>query len=120
MGHECPECTFVASCESIFVDRKTRERVSNKPIYVGTFALPNWKGHLKFYLCYCPCDSTFVDYPHGYTDGGHLFFTCDVCEATILVEDKKIYQENGIEKPSLFKNLLLALRLRFRRRQAGN
>lgn len=117
MGHECSECIFVASRESIFVDKKTRERVSRKAVYIGTFTLPNWKGHLKFYLCLCSCGRVFVDYPHGYTEGGYLFFYCDNCETIIPIYCKKIYKESGIEKPSLLGSLWAMLRLRFDRRQ---
>lgn len=113
MGHECSECAFVASRESIFVDRKTRERVSNKPVYIGTFTLPNWRGHLRFYLCRCSCGKIFVDYPHGYTNGGYLFFVCDGCEDKVLIHDKKVYKENGVEKPFLLKPLLMILRSKF-------
>lgn len=117
MGHECSECKFVASRESIFVDRKTRERAGYKPSYVGTFTLPNWSGHLKFYLCRCACSRAFVDYPHGYTEGGYLFFFCDSCEAIVLVQDNKIYKESGIERPSLSRTLWAVLQSKFSRRQ---
>lgn len=81
--HECPECTFVASREDIFVDLKRRERASSQPELVGKYSLLSWSGHLSFYLCRCLCGRAFVDYPHGYTDGGRLFFNCDNCDGII-------------------------------------
>ena len=115
MGHICSECTFVNSAEDIFVDIKTRYKVGRKPIYVGTFTLPKYSGHLKFYVFTCRCcEQIVVDHPRGYSDFGFLFFVCNSCKWANIIYDKKIYASEGIVKPSLVGRMLRALRRMFK------
>ncbi|MEK7151217.1 MAG: hypothetical protein AAB784_00680 [Patescibacteria group bacterium] len=110
MGHICSECTFVNSAKDIFVDRKTRDKAGRKPIYVGTFTLPKYTGHLKFYLFICSCcEQIVIDHPSGYTDGGFLFFVCGSCKWASIIYDKKIYVDAGIPKPSLIRDIFCGL-----------
>lgn len=95
--HECENCVFVVSRESIYIDPKLAQKLTTKPVFVGNFALPGWSGHLRFYAFICPeCGARVVDYTHGYTNGNFLFFCCDSCGdkdwPTVLpVLDKEVY-----------------------------
>lgn len=114
MEHECSECTFVALKENIFVDREIKEKAGKKPVYIGCFTLPNWIGHARFYLCHCACGYLFVDYPHGYTNGSYLFFSCDFCDSIVTIFDKQIYKDTGTElPPSLVRNVWFLIKLWF-------
>ncbi len=107
MAHGCDKCTFVANQENIFVDWGTKVKAEKKPKLVGCFTLPNWSGHLNFYLFCCSvCGADSVDYPHGYTsDGvinGLLYLTCQSCQATKCLYEKDIYEASGMPAPPSF------------------
>src|SRR3989344_1007449 len=113
-SHECSECTSVANKESIFVAREQRKKAARKPICIGKFTMPGWSGLSRFYLFKCYCDAIVVDYPHGYTSGGHIYFSCEECEASLVILDRDIYNKEGIAMPpGFFKTLWGILKLRF-------
>ncbi len=76
---ECKECIFVKDAKTLLssiIPREKKEKVGNKPEFIGKFTMPNWTGHLDFYLFRCKeCGTVSVDYPHGRT--GYLI--CNKC-----------------------------------------
>lgn len=110
MSHECSECTFVNAAESILIKPEVFKNLSHRPVYVGKFTMPGWVGHANFYAFKCPkCSLSTTDYPHGYTDGGRLYFNqdhssnCKVSDgerSVLPINDAKIYRAEGIKSPS--------------------
>lgn len=105
----CTECNFVQDRETLFVflvPRELKEEAIFKPMFFGKFNLPGWTGHNSFYLFRCKsCGHVSIDYPHGYTDYGLMFLSCDSCRATLpleVSEEKDIYEREGgyIPKPT--------------------
>lgn len=96
MGHECSDCTFVASKEAIYVDPKVFRNATVRPNFIGFFTLPGWRGHISFYVFRCSkCGKVSWDYPHGYTNFGLLYFICGICEEILPL---KVRQNRGIYK----------------------
>lgn len=107
MPHECTECTFVANKESIYVHPDVLKKLGKRPVFLGIFTLPGWVGHSAFYVLKCSeCDNAVVDYPHGYTSEGRLFFSCNSCfdgEQTIIpINDSGIYIKAGQDESLSF------------------
>lgn len=107
MAHECPECTFVASKDDIYIAPAVFKEIKRKPIFLGFFTLSGWNGHSGFYAFECrACNNIVVDYPHSYSVNGLLFMVCQDCpwgaetlaglRTTLELKDKKIYEREGI------------------------
>lgn len=125
MAHECSKCTFVANEESIFTGWASKAKAGKKPKLVGCFTLPNWTGHLRFYLFRClACKMASVDYPHGYTsDGmrsGLLYFFCPYCESTNPLYDREIYESSGMPAPPSFWGVVKQMWFLRKRLKEGN
>ena len=105
MGHECKDCTLVASTEAIYVNPKVVRNATVKPVFIGFFTLPEWTGHISFYIFKCPkCEMVSLDYPHGYTDFGLLYLECNVCEKVLplgLPQNEEIYRREKMPLPPL-------------------
>ena len=102
-GHECKDCTFVASQERIFINKEIISKASHTPLLVGIFTLTGWSGHSPFYIFKCRfCRLTSLDYPHGYTRFDRLYLRCQNCEKLLelgLVRHAYIYESLGFEMP---------------------
>ncbi len=111
--HECDECTFVPDIEFIArtLPSDVMGKISKEPVFIGSFTMPDWTGHSKFYVFRCAaCKEIVVDYPHGYTSHGYLFLCCYGCakgketisgKNTILSMKKKwFYDFEGIDFPN--------------------
>ena len=102
--HECEKCTFVASTENITISREASSRINREPFLLGIFSMPGWSGHAPFYVFTCYCNFVSVDYPHGYTNYGLLYFKCqnpDCQQKLELCPDKNrtVYELIGGEIP---------------------
>ena len=112
--HECDACVYVASEDNIVVPKDATEKLNGRPdepVFLGTFTMPDWTGHGHFYAVAChKCDVVIVDYPHGYSRDGSMFFEhldCPAAESapsgnkrtTIYIKDKSIYEREGIKDP---------------------
>jgi len=79
------------------------KKVTRKPLFIGLFTLSKWVGHSRFYAFKCPeCGLVTVDYPHGYTFGGRLYFLCGCNgendrKTVIPIHDPVIYKAEGLE-----------------------
>ncbi len=113
MGHECPDCTFVADVETLFtfiVKRELKETATNKLEFIGKFTMTGWVGHSGFYIFKCfDCGDVCVDYPHGYRDNGCLYVRCDRCRYEIVFTPdryKDVYErEKVVSPPTLWQEL---------------
>ena len=127
MAHQCQNCTFVANLSSIrgkvLSDEKLLKRLGKKPVFVGTFTSTDWAGHSNFYALKCPeCGELVVDYAHGYTGGGYLYFMCKDCSnptipeinrTNITIDEQSIYDSAGLDKPgSLFREIWESIKLK--------
>ena len=64
-----------------------------KPIYVGHFAKPGWRGKLPFYLVVCEKHGPFVTYPQGFDE----LLVCENCRSE---EDARRTRERGADSRS--------------------
>lgn len=102
----CAECNFVQDKETLFiflVPRELKEKATSKPLFFGKFTMTGWTGHCGFYLFRCKsCSHVSIDYPHGYTDYGLMFLSCDNCRAKLpleVIEEKGIYERENAHIP---------------------
>lgn len=66
----CTKCIFANDLEDMLdnlVSKKQKDKADKgKVVSVGKFTMPDWSGHLNFYLFRCPsCQEMIVNYPHG-------------------------------------------------------
>ena len=120
--HECDLCVYVANGEFVVIPKEIKETVGYQPVFIGFFTMPGWAGHLPFFAFRCRyCDCPSADYPHGYTEGGRLFLSCNGCEEVLVLnksEHKHIYKMEGLKPPAGFFATLLSL-IRFKRKLKG-
>lgn len=94
----------------IYISPEICRKATNRPLYLGAYIRPGCSGHQHFYVFICKsCGSLVVDYPHGYTQGGFLFFECYDCPGAVetsndrrtilLIKDKKTYEREKTPYP---------------------
>ena len=106
MRHECSDCTFVRDKDTLFiflVPNNLKEQATSKPFFFGKFTMMGWTGHSRFYLFKCKsCGQVSIDSPHGYTDFGLMYLSCDHCRGILpleVSEGKAIYEREGLPIP---------------------
>jgi len=75
----CAKCRFAENYDGIVnlvSDKSRRRALRGKVVSIGLFTMPNWIGHINFYLFKCPdCKNITANYPPG--DGD--FVRCTHC-----------------------------------------
>lgn len=75
----CTECTFAYSLQAIVdtASEKSKKRAaSGKVVDMGQFTMPNFSGHIEFYLFKC---SSCNQLSANYCPGGGVFVYCNHC-----------------------------------------
>lgn len=97
----CKECVFVSELKDIIYHVRLADYEQiRRPVLAGLFTSKDWIGHAPFYVFRCPfCREKSIDYAHGYTGGGFLYFRCsNGCQ--VLIKDREIYEKLEIPVPS--------------------